>query len=538
MYPEVFPGKPDPANPEFEVYQILKKLPDQYSVLYSKRLRGGPFSRQESEIDFIVTNHRDVIICLEVKGGLVEHDGASDTWTQNGKRMDVNPDVQAAGATHTFMRLLPREIERINVDWGLCFPQCCLTTSSRTLGIDPEQIIDEQATLNIEAAIARLEDRIRKKYKKLGLTPAEFKRLLEILTRSIGFMQILGVRIAREAEQIIQATAEQCEVLADVEINPRMIIHGSAGTGKTVLAQTFAKRLAAQKKRVLLLFYNKGIASTVRYAFDRSSTATVSTFSSFAKRLVQEVDPTWWDSLTERSDDFWRIELPSRLLDIPPDQLPKFDAVIVDEGQDFKPEWYEFLQKLISPGDQTHFTVFLDEHQDIFHHWKTFPCSPPPAKKVLTKNCRNTRTIVSYLNTTYPTGMTHFEASPVGTPIIERTTKNDVDEQTQIVRDVKYLTNTDKIPPGSIVILLNSDKSDSCLKETKSIAGFPLQSTYERYDPKARVVYYSTIDIFKGLEADVVLVSLGSKLTAGDLPNALYVQGSRAKHVLYIYRRG
>ena len=31
-----------PANPEFEVYQILKKLPAQYSVLYSKRLRDGP----------------------------------------------------------------------------------------------------------------------------------------------------------------------------------------------------------------------------------------------------------------------------------------------------------------------------------------------------------------------------------------------------------------------------------------------------------------------------------------------------------------
>jgi hypothetical protein len=399
------------------------------------------------------------------------------------------------------------------------------------------RVIDEGRLMNITGEILRLEQEIRSTYRHKGMTPQEGHALIACLTRSIGFIQVLGVRIAREAEQLIQVTQEQCEVLADVEVNPRMIIHGSAGTGKTVLAQTFAKRLAAQGQKVLLLFYNKGIASTVRYAFDRDAPVQVSTFSSLAKRLVQDIDPGWWDAHTVRNDDFWRLELPSRLLDIPPAQLPTFDAVIVDEGQDFKPEWYEFLQRLLASGDHTHFTVFLDEHQDIFHHWKNFPCSPAPAKKVLTKNCRNTRAIVNYLNQTYPTGMTHFDGSPVGTPVITRSTKNDVDEQTQIVRDVKQLTSADKLPPGSIVILLNSDKPDSCLKDTKAIGGFPLQSTYDRYDPKAPVVYYSQIDIFKGLEADVVLVVLGPNIKPEEISNALYVQGSRAKHVLYIYER-
>lgn len=537
MYPETFPGKFDPADPEFIVYQCLRKLPDSYVVLYSKRFKGGLFGKPECEIDFIISNQRDVVICLEVKGGILAYDGAQDRWTQNGKPMSKAPDVQATEATHCLLVQLENELRNANVDWALCFPQCTTDAKSPSTNIPLSRIIDEGRLANITAEIARLEQEIRSTYRHKGMTPPEAHDLIAHLTRSIGFIQVLGVRIAREAEQLIQVTQEQCEILSDVEVNPRMVIHGSAGTGKTVLAQTFTKRLAAEGRKVLLLFYNKGIASTVRYAFERDAPAQVSTFSSFAKRLVQEFDPGWWDAHTVRNDDFWRIELPSRLLDIPSTQLPKFDAVIVDEGQDFKPEWYEFLQRLLAPGDHTHFTVFLDEHQDIFHHWKNFPCSPPPAKKVLTKNCRNTRTIVTYLNTTYPTGMTHFEASPVGTPIVERTTKNDVDEQTQIVRDVKHLTGTDKIPPGSIVILLNSDKADSCLKETKSIAGFPLQSTYERYDPKARTVYYSTIDIFKGLEADVVLLSLGPNFRAEDLPNALYVQGSRAKHVLYIYRR-
>jgi len=537
LYPEVFPGKFDPADPEFTVYQCLRKLPDSYVVLYSKRFKGGLFGKPECEIDFIISNQRDVVICLEVKGGLLAYDGAQDRWTQNGKAMDKAPDVQATEATHCLLAQLEKELRNVNVDWALCFPQCSTGAKSAPTNLPLDRIIDEGRLTNITAEVTRLEQVIRSTYHHKGMTPKETHDLVARLTRSIGFVQVLGVRIAREAEQLIQVTQEQCEVLADVDVNPKMIVHGSAGTGKTVLAQTFAKRLVAQKQQVLLLFYNKGIASTVRYAFDRNAPIQVSTFSSFAKRLVQELDPGWWEDHTLRNDDFWRIELPSRLLDIPAGQLPKFDAVIVDEGQDFKPEWYEFLQRLLAPGDHTHFTVFLDEHQDIFHHWKTFPSSPAPAKKVLTKNCRNTRSIVSYLNEKYPTGMTHFDASPVGTPVVTRYTKNDVDEQTQIVRDVKQLTSVDKVPLGSIVIILNSDKRDSCLRDTKAIGGIPLESTYERYDPKARAVYYSQIEIFKGLEANVVLLVLGPNLAEKDVPNAIYVQGSRAKHALYVYKR-
>lgn len=537
MYPEIFPGKFEPENPEFVVYQVLRKLPSQYHVFYSKRLRGGLNSRADCEIDFIITNQRDVVICLEVKGGLLSYDGAADAWTQNGKRMDVNPNVQAQSACHALLKLMSKEISMVNVDWALCFPQCSMDSSAGTLSIDREQVIDESALPQIEAAILYLESRVRKRFNKPGFSTAQFRQFVDVLTRSMGFVQILGIRIARESEQLIQVTDEQCEILNDVELNPRMLVHGYAGTGKTVLAQTFAKRLGAKGKRVLLLFYNKGIASTVRYAFDRQGTVEVGTFSSFAKRLVQREDPVWWDSHPRTGDDFWRLELPAHLFDIPKGRLPQFDAIIVDEGQDFKPEWFEFLQLLLSPGDETHFTVFLDEHQDIFNHWRHFPCYPPPARKVLTKNCRNSRKIIDFLKTSYPADMIPFAGSPVGTAVIIRDTKGPVDTQSQIVQEVRKLTSTDHVSPGSIVILLPGDKRDSCLSEVKAIAGYPLESTYGRYDPRSQRVYYSQITIFKGLEADIVFLVLDPNLSDEATAKALYVQGSRAKLVLYVYRQ-
>ena len=52
-----------------------------------------------------------------------------------------------------------------------------------------------------------------------------------------------------------------------------------------------------------------------------------------------------------------------------------------------------------------------------------------------------------------------------------------------------------------------------------------------------RKIFYSTIEIFKGLDADIVMLMLGRSFSDADAAKAIYVQGSRAKHVLYIYGR-
>ena len=537
MYPEVFPGPVEQSNPEFIVYQHLRMLPSSYTVFYSRRFTGGLFGKPECEIDFIIFNRHDVVICLEVKGGVLSYDGAQDQWMQNGRMMAKAPDRQASAASHCLIRELSEEVRNANVDWALCFPQCSLIADKIPTGVPLARIIDESHLSDLPSEIARLEGEFRASYRRKGMSPSEVHNFVRRMTRSIAFVEILGVRLARESEQLIQVTQEQCDTLADLEVNPRMIVHGSAGTGKTVLAQEFAKRLDADGQSVLLLFYNKGIAAKVRLAFDKQSRVSVGTFSSFAKRLVEKNDPKWWEAHAKKDDEFWHLVLPSKLLELKDDNQPKFDAIIVDEGQDFKPEWYEYLQTLLNLGANSKFSVFLDEHQDIFGHWKHFPCSPAPAKKVLTKNCRNTQSIVEFLNKAYPIPMRCFDRSPAGSPVVERAVHCDLEEQTQIVRDVKELIGNERIKPGAIVILLNFSKEESCLANTKAIAGYPLVSTYGRYDPHAKQIHYSSIEIFKGLEADVVLLVQGKKRSSEEEAKALYVQGSRAKHLLYVYRR-
>jgi len=138
-------------------------------------------------------------------------------------------------------------------------PQCSVVSNEAPTAIPLSRIIDESHLVRIAEKILRLDAEIRSTHKRKGMTPVEAREFVQHLTRSIGFVEILGVRIAREAEQLIQATQEQCEALADLEINPRIIVHGAAGTGKTVLAQELAKKLEARGQSVLFLFYNKAL---------------------------------------------------------------------------------------------------------------------------------------------------------------------------------------------------------------------------------------------------------------------------------------
>jgi hypothetical protein len=494
IYPEVFPGSLDPENPELIVYDQLRRLPDNYAVFYSKRFKGGLFGVEECEIDFIIFNRKNVMICLEVKGGTLGYDGSEDRWYQNGKPMVRSPERQASAATHALIGHLKPKIQNVAVDWALCFPQCCIQPGETATGLPTENIIDERKLGNIDQAVRLLEERIRNRFPRSGASPREAEALIATLTRNIGFVQKLGVRIATERDQLIQVTREQLDVLHDLYVNKRVVVQGSAGTGKTIIAQEFAKRLLKDGRSVLLVFYNKGIARKVRYAFAKDDDIKVSTFSSLGKRLAEEHDPGWWE-LTIKDDNFWRLDLPLRLLDLPDSVLPQFDAVIVDEGQDFKPEWYEFLQRLLKSDIDSWFCTLLDEHQDIFGHWDHFPADPQPFKKTLRKNCRNTRKIIDFIHEAYPTEMSWYERSPSGADVVVRKVTGDVDEQSQLVRDIKNLIEHEEIPPGSIVILVNGPKKDSCLANTKKIGKYPLESTYGRHDERSKSIHYSTIDI-------------------------------------------
>jgi len=529
-YPEFFPREPDEQDPEFEVFQILKNLPDNFSVFYSKKFKGGNHSREECEIDFIVFDGDKSLLCIEVKGGLIEYDGANDLWLQNGRELKVSPDRQASSATNSLIEFLGHHAKDLNVGWCVCFPNCSLPDHvSAPSGLPKAIIIEEGGLLEPEKALSLVSNYYNNKFKRNGVTKLTAQEIEKKLNRGIGFIQKIGVRVARDLQQIIQVTEEQFEVLEDLRLNPRIAVKGYAGSGKTLLAQEFARRLEEDGNRVLLLFFNRVIAKSVRYGFGRDSKIECSTFHSFARHQISKYDDQWWAESSNKSGDFWNEDVPLKLADIPVNSEDQYDAIIVDEGQDFKRNWYDTLELYLSSPEMSHFSVFYDESQDIFGHWSDLPWGSSAAKKVLTKNCRNTKEIVSYLNSIFDGEIKTFDQSPLGAEVVVRKPKSSSDAVELLKRDITQLL-ADGVEPGQIVILVDQPKSESVLAGVDQIGRVAIEGVGTKFSSRSRSLRYSSIRRFKGLESDVVFA-----LQSHDCSNQAYAECSRAKILLYRY---
>lgn len=537
MYPESYPGDLDVDDPEFQVYQLLKTLPDTFSIIHSKKLKGGRNCKEETEIDFLVFDGAKNLICLEVKGGEMAYSGPDSCWYQNGNKMKRSPDRQASAACHAMIEFLGKDASDLNINWALAFPDCSRPAGSgRIPEVPNELILDSMALLEPLGAINRVCSYNEAHHGRPGVKRYQASHILERLLRSVGFVTKIGVRLIQDHSQLVKATDQQLEILEDLELNERTAVMGYAGTGKTIIATEFAKRMADSGKRVLLLFYNRMVANSVRYGLGRDSPVECATFHSIARKVIESGDPIWWKANARKDDsEFWETEVPLKMLEVLESQAPSYDAIIVDEGQDFKADWFETLERLLVPGEGSRYVVFYDGNQDIFGRWSDLLWKPNTyTRKRLRKNCRNTKAIIDYLNSIISSEMVAFENSPSGQPVVIKQPPSQNTETEMIMNDVASFLK-EGVDPGKIVILINGPLAESAVSSIQKIGRYPVEWMGRTYRPDKSIIQVTNIQNFKGLEADVLIVSGLGKSAAVDVPELLYTQASRARLVLTIY---
>ena len=533
IYPSTYPKEQNPDDPEFTVFELLKELPDNFHIFYSKKLVGTHGAKAETEIDFLIFDGEQTMICLEVKGGLIDYDGYTSGWSQNKKKMEKDPDRQASSACHTLIKYLKNDAKKLNIGWALAFPNCSKPPHMGHASDVPDAIIlDEKALLSPIAAIQQVINYLAEQHGRAGVSSHLADDLIKQLTREIHFVQKVGYRLARDEKAIVKATEEQMDVLADLEVNTRCIIRGGAGTGKTLMAQEFAKRRCAQGDKVLLLFYNRSICNTVRYGLGRESKIKCATYDSLARELITAEDPNWWQSQKPKDDDFWENRVPLRLLEVDISEAAKSDTIIVDEGQDFKADWFTNLLELLKDSENGRFAVFYDENQDIFGHWEDIPWGKVGIpRKLLTKNCRNSKQIHAYLEQLIPGNTNPADLCPEGEAVV-------IHQPTDRIGEAKLVSSilSDLIggatPPGDIVILVNSSLSESSISDLKRVGKTNLEWMSRSYRRNSRSIQITSISSFKGLEAPIVLI-LGFDSTSDK--NRAYTQASRANLLLHLF---
>lgn len=141
------------------------------------------------------------------------------------------------------------------------------------------------------------------------------------------------------------------------------IIYGVAGSGKTVLLIARAKRLAETgSERVLVTCFNKMLAMWIEQELREYPNIKVRHFHAWAKG----VGCVWQQG---ESDEALGERLLSQLQsEVCKDE--KWDAILIDEAQDFEPVWFRCLLAVMEDPDNGDLLIAADGCQSLYRRNK------------------------------------------------------------------------------------------------------------------------------------------------------------------------
>jgi superfamily I DNA/RNA helicase len=123
---------------------------------------------------------------------------------------------------------------------------------------------------------------------------------------------------------------------------------------------------------------------------------------------------------------------------------PQYDAIVVDEAQNFGNEFWLPIELLLSDTNQAQLYIFLDENQDIYRRSAAIPIPGEPM--VLDRNCRNTSQIHTGAYRYYKGGAVEHSAI-AGVDVELMTAKDTASQARAIGRLVTRLIVEEKVKP-------------------------------------------------------------------------------------------
>lgn len=147
-------------------------------------------------------------------------------------------------------------------------------------------------------------------------------------------------------------------------------VRGVAGSGKTQVLAYRAGNLASQGYRVLILSFNITLWHYIRDMISRSPFGfswdrfTFGHFHGFCKDILNEFGEKWPSENVDNELTFREI-VPNKVLEvIKNNEFEKYDAIFIDEGQDYYIEWYTMLCHFLTSRDEV--VVVCDKKQNIY----------------------------------------------------------------------------------------------------------------------------------------------------------------------------
>ncbi len=330
------------------------------------------------------------------------------------------------------------------------------------------------------------------------------------------------------------------------------LILGVAGSGKTLLAAEKARRLAAQGFDVLLTCFNRPLAEHLAATIGRLDRIEVSTFHRLAERLGQEAgligpspehDTAYFDGLPDVLD---------RALKMLPEH--RYDAIVVDEGQDLDSVWWLPLLDLLRDPAQGIVYVFGDANQDLYHSREpaelgvVMPESPPIYHLAEDRRCTQTiHAFASRWAAPAADAPPALAVGPEGRPVeIFTYPEGSADACRRVLGTaLRRIIEAGRVAASDVVVLTPRSNRSSWLMAADGapVEAWPYRLMPE-YGPEGSVlpmptrgneVRVATIHRYKGLESPVVvLAEIDGRIGEEELASLLYVGATRARSHLVV----
>lgn len=507
---------------ENKVLQALKnQLPDDWVVLPSVMwtLEKNGFVR-DGEADFVVLAPNLGLVVLEVKGSKAFKVGEDGIWMRqesNGSwlKLRESPSEQATRNMHDLTNTIKEK-----QGWE-CFPGVFSYIVIYPQGI-AEALPDmfDESTLVTRRNINHLASRIRNSLEKRGstnrsgkFTPHVVESIIDqIKDRKFNIQKVdTEEDVASDLNKIEQLTRQQFASLKGLFQLPNVAVIGPAGSGKTILAIWRLKALIEMGRRAVYVCYNRVLAESLQL-----NNPEHAEYIWNVDKLFLKICPS--KRMMAGQSDFHREVLPGLVMD-KAGETEKYDAIIVDEGQDFSEEQLIALLELRT--DEAQWAFFADWKQDLYGIGSGTPIGAEVIFH-LYHNCRNTIKINDTSNLCTDTKIESMPGMPIGEIPIFNCTNNQAMNAWELAKQLGG--------EGSVAILSPFKLENSAMRHQN--AGFGLKLSTDIKDlGKKDMVFFSTIKSFKGMEADVVIVvdtdipDLHPAFTSEDL----YVACTRAK---------
>ncbi|AXQ23255.1 hypothetical protein BEN71_14730 [Acinetobacter wuhouensis] len=368
---------------------------------------------------------------------------------------------------------------------GLSLPS--ITTAHKTIYKDDLRLVAENKTFK-NKLIAAFKD-VAFPFEALSYAEEKFLRYMifpEIRVNEFKQDELFAV----EPQEVKALDLSQESIAKNIGDGHR-ILKGVAGSGKTLVLACRAKYLKTiyPEYKILVVCYNNSLCNHLRHMFgdDFNEKLEVRNFHS----LVKQITSANLSMLKNEKQTDYNSRVGQILLDHLEQsglaETEKYDAILIDEGQDFAQEWIIGLSQLVK-AETNNILFCYDPAQNIFNRkkpsWRSVGLQVQGKKPIELYKCyRNTKEILdiakAFLN---PKALDSLENNDEYDRVLDPDTgecktgeypsiyhENDVRHLADLIaRKIRQLLKSDTAPKDIAVLQAKSAEYEIFVTELKS----------------------------------------------------------------------